>query len=118
MGIGTIMLTGDNERTAKAIGASLGMDVRAGLLPEDKQKIVRELQASGEVVAKIGDGINDAPALAAADIGVAMGEGLKSRLKRRMRPSSMAGSQTSLISYRYPNRRWPILVRTSPWHWG
>lgn len=74
-GIKTIMLTGDNERTARAIGADLGIEVRAGLLPEHKQTIVRELQAQGQVVAKIGDGINDAPALAAADIGIAMGGG-------------------------------------------
>ncbi|SMQ68599.1 Cd2+/Zn2+-exporting ATPase [Devosia lucknowensis] len=75
VGVGTVMLTGDNERTARAIGASLGMDVRAGLLPEDKQRIVRELQSQGKIVAKVGDGINDAPALAAADIGIAMGGG-------------------------------------------
>ena len=74
-GIGIVMLTGDNERTAKAIGSKLGIDVRAGLLPEDKQRIVRELQSLGKVVAKVGDGINDAPALAAADIGIAMGGG-------------------------------------------
>ncbi|WP_354066160.1 heavy metal translocating P-type ATPase [Devosia sp. 2618] len=74
-GIRTVMLTGDNSRTAAAIGESLGVEVRAGLLPEDKQRIVRDLQSSGEVVAKIGDGINDAPALAAADIGIAMGGG-------------------------------------------
>ena len=74
-GVRAVMLTGDNERTARAIGADLGIEVRAGLLPEDKQRIVRELQQQGRVVAKVGDGINDAPALAAADIGIAMGGG-------------------------------------------
>ncbi|UHS59619.1 heavy metal translocating P-type ATPase [Agrobacterium vaccinii] len=73
--IGAVMLTGDNQRTADAIGSDLGIDVRAGLLPEDKQNIVREKQSQGFVVAKVGDGINDAPALAAADIGIAMGGG-------------------------------------------
>ncbi|WP_269929731.1 heavy metal translocating P-type ATPase [Aminobacter sp. HY435] len=74
-GIATVMLTGDNEATARAIGTGLGIPVRAGLLPDDKQRIVRELQKSGQVVAKVGDGINDAPALAAADFGIAMGGG-------------------------------------------
>lgn len=74
-GIATVMLTGDNQRTATAVGETLGIDVRAELLPEDKQRIVRELQAEGNVVAKVGDGINDAPALAAADVGIAMGGG-------------------------------------------
>lgn len=74
-GIGVVMLTGDNERTARAIGSTLGIDVRAGLMPEDKQRTVRELQSQGKVVAKVGDGINDAPALAAANIGIAMGGG-------------------------------------------
>jgi Cd2+/Zn2+-exporting ATPase len=74
-GVKTVMLTGDNARAARAIGDHLGIEVRAGLLPEDKQRIVRDMQGRGEVVAKVGDGINDAPALAAADIGIAMGGG-------------------------------------------
>jgi Cd2+/Zn2+-exporting ATPase len=74
-GIKTIMLTGDNKRTATAIGAQLGIEVRAELMPEDKQRIVGELKKEGYVVGKIGDGINDAPALAAADVGIAMGGG-------------------------------------------
>ncbi|MFA5957802.1 heavy metal translocating P-type ATPase [Hyphomicrobium sp.] len=74
-GIKTVMLTGDNRQTAAAIGKQLGIEVRADLLPEDKQRIVTELQRQGLVVAKVGDGINDAPALAAANIGIAMGGG-------------------------------------------
>ena len=74
-GIRTLMLTGDNERTAQAIGAALGIEVRASLMPADKQRIVNELQREGLKVAKVGDGINDAPALAAATVGIAMGGG-------------------------------------------
>lgn len=74
-GIRTVMLTGDNRRTANAIGKQLGIDVEAELLPEDKQRIVGQFQKAGWSVAKIGDGINDAPALAAADVGIAMGGG-------------------------------------------
>lgn len=75
LGIKTVMLTGDNKRTALAIGNALGIEPRGELLPQDKMNIVAELQKSGEVVGKVGDGINDAPALASADIGIAMGGG-------------------------------------------
>ncbi|MGV1754144.1 heavy metal translocating P-type ATPase [Agrobacterium sp. CG674] len=74
-GVKIIMLTGDNKRTADAIGQTLGIEVCAELMPEDKQRIVGELKSEGYVVGKVGDGINDAPALAAADIGIAMGGG-------------------------------------------
>src|SRR5690606_19464376 len=75
LGVTPIMLTGDNARTAEAIATELGLDARADLLPADKQGIVRSWQAEGHTVAKVGDGINDAPALAAADVGIAMGSG-------------------------------------------
>ncbi len=75
MGIRVVMLTGDNERTARAIGRQAGVDeVIAGVLPEGKESVVRNLKAQGKV-AMVGDGINDAPALTSADIGIAIGAG-------------------------------------------
>ena len=75
MGIHVVMLTGDNQRTANAIGAKVGVDeVIAGVLPDEKESVIRALQKKGKVI-MVGDGINDAPALTSADIGIAIGAG-------------------------------------------
>ncbi len=76
LGLTPVLLTGDNERTARAVGAELGVDeVIADVLPADKVAVVRNLQREGKVVAMVGDGVNDAAALAQSDLGIAMGTG-------------------------------------------
>ena len=76
LGVRSVMLTGDNEKTANAIGRQLGVtEVKASLLPADKERVVAQLQGEGRRVMMVGDGINDAPALTRADLGVAIGQG-------------------------------------------
>ena len=75
LGVTPIMLTGDNRANAEAVGKIVGMEVRAELLPENKLEIIKQLSGTSGGIAKVGDGINDAPALAAATVGIAMGSG-------------------------------------------
>ena len=75
-GVRVVMLTGDNRATAEAVGRKLGIgEIEAEVLPQDKGKVVERLRKEGRIVAMAGDGVNDAPALAAADVGIAMGTG-------------------------------------------
>jgi Cd2+/Zn2+-exporting ATPase len=75
LGVKTTMLSGDAPRVAQSIGAALGVEAKGGLMPQDKLDLLRKAMGGGETVAMVGDGVNDAPALAAADVGVAMGGG-------------------------------------------
>ena len=90
LGLDPVLLTGDNAGAARAVGAALGIDdVRAGVTPAGKLDVIRQLQADGHVVAMVGDGVNDAAALAAADLGIAMGGGTD---------AAMAASDLTVVS--------------------
>jgi len=82
VGIHIVMLSGDNRATGEAVARTLGIDdIEADVLPEDKNLVVRKLRAEGKIVAMAGDGVNDAPALAKADVGIAMGTGTEAAIQ-------------------------------------
>jgi Cd2+/Zn2+-exporting ATPase len=112
----TIMLTGDNEVTARAVAGQVGVDEhRAGLLPEDKVRIVRELEARGERVAFVGDGVNDAPALAAATLGVAMGAAGTDVALETADMALMGDDLTKLALAMRLSRQTLVVIRQNVW---
>ena len=99
MGVEVIMLTGDNERTAKGIAKDLNLSKTiADVLPQDKEKVVSQLQAEGKVVAMVGDGVNDAPALKTADVGIAMGS-MGSDIAQQAADIALMGDDIAKIPY-------------------
>ena len=110
-GLRVVMATGDNQRTAKAVAGSLELEeVVAGVMPEQKAELVRRLQAAGRVVAMAGDGINDAPALAQAEVGIAMGTGADVALESAS-VTLLKGDLRALLRARALSRRTMTNIR-------
>jgi Cu+-exporting ATPase len=114
-GLRLVMLTGDHRATAESVGRELGLDeIHAGVLPQDKAALVKELQQSGRVVAMAGDGVNDAPALAQADVGIAMGTGTDVAIESAD-VTLLKGDLTGLLRARRLSRATMRNIRQNLW---